>query len=236
MGHNMVEQDLRVTKKNLYETVADRIEGMILDNSLQQRERLPSEQELATRFGVSRNIMREALKLLKERQLIVQKNGDGTYIAKPELNSITEVLNRLLLLDDIGYMDVFEMRLLLEPYACKIVASLEEIPDLSKLDAYVQKMVESENVWDKRVDHDILFHVQIAEWARNPLLVYFIKSMEELWKTILVKGIMVHQEGHQNGIEFHRRIVDCLRARDPKAAEEVMRAHIEESAKLCRVE
>ena len=80
MGKNMVEQDLRVTKKSLYETVADRIEDMILDNSLQQGERLPSEQELATRFGISRNVMRESLKLLKERQLIVQRNGDGTYL------------------------------------------------------------------------------------------------------------------------------------------------------------
>ena len=236
MGKNMVEQDLRVTKKSLYETVADRIEDMILDNSLQQGERLPSEQELATRFGISRNVMRESLKLLKERQLIMQKNGDGTYIAKPENDSVTEVLNRMLRLNDIGYMDIFEMRSLLEPYACRLVASRENIPDLEKLDFYIQEMVKTENIWDMRADYDILFHVQIAEWTGNPLLVCFIKSMVDLWKTILVRGIQIQQVGHQDGIEFHKRILDCLRARDPQAAEETMRAHIEKSKRLCWVE
>ena len=106
----MEDLDFKVKKKNLYETVADRMEDMILSNSLRQGERLPSEQELALKFGISRNVMRESLKLLKERQLIVQKNGEGTFIAKPESGSVTEILNRMLRLDDIGYMDVYEMR------------------------------------------------------------------------------------------------------------------------------
>lgn len=230
----MVEQDLRVTKKNLYETVADQIEDMILDNSLRQGERLPNEQELATRFGISRNMMRESLKLLKERQLIVQRNGDGTYIAKPEMDSVTEVLNRMLRLKDIRYTDIFKMRSLLEPYACSLVASRESTPNLDKLEEYIEEMVKAKDIWDRRADYDILFHVQIAEWTDNPLLVCFIKSMADLWKTILVGGIQTQQEGHQDGIEFHRRILACLREKDPQAAEETMRAHIERSAVLCR--
>lgn len=232
----MVEQDLRVSKKNLYETVADRMEDMILNNALEQGERLPSEQELATRFGISRNVMRESLKLLKERQLIVQRNGDGTYIAKPEGDSVTEVLNRMLRLNDIGYMNIFEMRLLLEPYACKIVAEKEPEVDMGILENYIQKMIETENQWEKRVDYDILFHVQIAEWTENPLLVCFIKSMVDLWKSILVKGIEVQREGHQDGIEFHKRIVASLKSKNPGAAEEVMRAHIVKSSEMCKVE
>lgn len=50
----MEDLDFKVKKKNLYETVADRMEDMILSNSLRQGERLPSEQELALKFGISR--------------------------------------------------------------------------------------------------------------------------------------------------------------------------------------
>lgn len=232
----MIEQDLRVTKKNLYETVADKIEELILTNELQQGERLPSEQELAVRFGISRNVMRESLKLLKERRLIVQHNGDGTYIAKPESDNITEVLNRMLCLNDIKYMDIFEMRILLEPYACRLVAARRPLPDMSVLDECIEKMVASINVWDQRIDYDICFHIRIAEWTENSLLVCFIKSMVNLWKTVLVRGISIQQKGHENGIEFHRKIVECLRAGDPDAAEAVMRAHIEKSVEMCRVE
>jgi GntR family transcriptional repressor for pyruvate dehydrogenase complex len=142
----------------------------------------------------------------------------------------------MLRLNDIGYSDIFEMRALLEPYACRVVAAKEPAPDLTILDDYIQKMVEAKNIWDARVDYDIQFHIQIAEWTENPLLICFIKSMVDLWKNILVRGIETQQMGHQNGIDFHRRIVACLRAHDPDAAEETMRAHIEKSTIMCRVE
>ena len=57
---------IAVKKENLYEVIADRIEGMILDNRLHPGDKLPSEPELAESFGVSRNVMREAMKALKE--------------------------------------------------------------------------------------------------------------------------------------------------------------------------
>ena len=232
----MEDLDYRVKKKNLYEAVADRMEDMILDNSLRQGERLPSEQDLALKFGISRNVMRESLKLLKERQLIVQKNGEGTFIAKPESGSITEVLNRMLRLDDIGYMDVYEMRKLLEPYACSVVAEKQDKLDFDELERCLQGMIASKDVWDKRIDYDIQFHICIAEATGNPLLICFIKSMVNLWKTILLRGIVVQQEGHQDGIEFHRKIIDCLKSGDPQEAEKIMRAHIEKSARMCWVE
>lgn len=232
----MEDLDFKVKKQNLYEAVADRMEDMILDNSLRQGERLPSEQDLALKFGISRNVMRESLKLLKERQLIVQKNGEGTFIAKPEGKSVTDVLNRMLRLDDIGYMDVYEMRKLLEPYACRVVAGRQEQLDYGELERCLQGMIHSKDVWDQRIDYDIRFHVCIAEATGNPLLICFIKSMVNLWKTILLRGIVTQQEGHQDGIEFHKRILECLRKGDPQEAESVMRAHIEKSARMCWVE
>ena len=232
----MEDLDFKVKKKNLYETVADRMEDMILSNSLRQGERLPSEQELALKFGISRNVMRESLKLLKERQLIVQKNGEGTFIAKPESGSVTEILNRMLRLDDIGYMDVYEMRKLLDPYASRVVAEKKDDLDFEKLEQYLQGMIESKDVWDMRIDYDIQFHICIAEATGNPLLICFIKSMVSLWKTILLRGIVKQQEGHQDGIEFHKRIIESLKKGDPDKAEAIMRAHIEKSAKMCWVE
>ena len=166
----------------------------------------------------------------------MQKNGEGTFIAKPESGSVTEILNRMLRLDDIGYMDVYEMRKLLEPYASRVVAEKKDDLDFEKLEQYLQGMIESKDVWDKRIDYDIQFHICIAEATGNPLLICFINSMVSLWKTILLRGIVTQQEGHQDGIEFHKRIIDSLKRGDPDEAEAVMRAHIEKSAKMCWVE
>ena len=64
-----MEKDKRVVRTRLYQQVADDIEEAILDGSYPPGSKLPSEQELADDYGVSRNVIREALKRLKERGL-----------------------------------------------------------------------------------------------------------------------------------------------------------------------
>ena len=65
-------------KDHLYEQVADLLEQQILNN-YEDGARLPSEQHLAEEYSVSRTIIRESLKLLKERGLIDSKTGSGSY-------------------------------------------------------------------------------------------------------------------------------------------------------------
>ena len=75
-----------LNRVNLYERVADHLEQMILnsdDSQWGEGEQLPPEQELADEFGGSRNVVREAIKLLKERGLADPKNGVGVYITRP---------------------------------------------------------------------------------------------------------------------------------------------------------
>ena len=117
-----------------------------------------------------------------------------------------------------------------------VVAEKKDDLDFEMLEQYLQGMIESKDVWDKRIDYDIQFHICIAEATGNPLLICFINSMVSLWKTILLRGIVTQQEGHQDGIEFHKRIIESLKQGDPDEAEAVMRAHIEKSAKMCWVE
>ena len=65
---------------HLYEQVADRLEQQILSHPDTVGTKLPSEQELAHGFSVSRPVVREALKLLKERQLVTVRNGEGVFV------------------------------------------------------------------------------------------------------------------------------------------------------------
>ena len=114
--------DYEVKRENLYETVAEKLEDSILSGNTQVGERLPSEQALAESFGVSRNVMRESLKLLKERGLIDSRMGGGSYITKPESSDLVNVVNRIILMDNIDYEQVFQMRGILESAACSLAA------------------------------------------------------------------------------------------------------------------
>ena len=92
----MREERFTLTRTNLYEQVADHLEEMILsDDDLKEEDKLPSETALAEQFGVSRNVIRESLKLLKERGLIDSRNGTGSYITKPEAENIAVICEKL---------------------------------------------------------------------------------------------------------------------------------------------
>ena len=82
-----------VKRTNLYEQVADELERAILETGLVSAgdDKLPSEQALGVKFGVSRTVIREALKLAKERGLIEQRTGEGSYITKPSPAAISSV-------------------------------------------------------------------------------------------------------------------------------------------------
>lgn len=225
--------EIPVKKENLYEVIADRIEKMILDNRLHPGDKLPSEPELAESFGVSRNVIREAMKALKERDLIVQRNGDGTYIAKPDSHSVIAVLNRIITINNIQYSDIYEMRLILEPPATAKVALSITAGQIVQLESLIEKMVESENDYIARAAYDLQFHRQIIEYAENPLLTCVYESVTDLLKPILEHGLMIERSGHLNGIMWHRRIVDNLRQGDARMAEAAMRQHLEVSKILC---
>jgi DNA-binding FadR family transcriptional regulator len=118
----MQDIDIDLKKVNLSETLADKLEEIILSDIKLFGQKLPSEQELAKKFGISRNIVREALKLLKERGLVTSRTGDGSYFSKPEPQTLTNLISRMLVMNNIDADNSYEVRMMLECNACRLAA------------------------------------------------------------------------------------------------------------------
>lgn len=221
--------DYRVEKRNLYEDVAAKIENYIIQNAAQSGQKLPAEKALALNFGVSRPVIREALKLLKERQLIESHTGGGTYTCKPGTQNLIDVIKRMIQMDCIDYTHVFNMRLLLEPYACRLAAQhhLSE-EQLGALEDTIKKMIENQHNTEERIYYDLQFHTLIAQYSENPILATFVQSMTGLLKPI-IREALIPSEGHLSGVEFHRQLLGILRRNDGDEAERVMREHLQVS-------
>src|SRR5436190_7356616 len=84
----------KVERKRLPEQVAGEIEEAIIGGTFGVGSQLPSEQNLADQFGVSRNVVREAFKFLKERGLIEIHNGSGAYVCQPSGEATSNALGR----------------------------------------------------------------------------------------------------------------------------------------------
>ena len=201
---------------------------MILKDSSCVGSKLPSEQTLAQNFGVSRNIVRESLKLLKERNLITLHTGEGAYIEKPDSKSVVNVVNRIILMDEIMPAKVFEARMLLETGACGLAVINGKPEDLIKLEEINQEMVRCDQDTERRTQLDLKFHSLIAEMTGNPLIELFVKSMATLLGPFITTALIPHT-GHMEGINTHRQIIACMREKDVVGAECLMREHLENS-------
>ena len=222
-------QYVQINRHHLYDTVATQMEQMILNETLKIGEKLPPEKILAEKFGVSRNILREALKTLKERGLIEVKTGDGVYVAKPETDILKDMVSRLMVFSNITIKDLFEFRLTLEVTACGLAAERAAEEEIKKLEDIVEMMKIHFDDVDKWAIEELDFHYTIAKATKNPLFYSFISPISSLLiNAVFTKG-RNKSDAKAAGIEGHIEIIEAIKSRDRKSAENAMIKHLERS-------
>ncbi len=221
----MQEYKFSINKTNLYEQIADKLEEYILNSGYLEDNKLPSEQTLADNFSVSRNVVRESLKVLKERGLIDSRNGAGSYIRKPEASNLSNVINRMFFLENMNMTDVYEVRTILEAAACKKAATRVTNEDIEEMENILEKLKDESISVEERREFDFDFHVAIAKASGNPLLFVLVQTMKNLFIDMIEKGIFV-LGGIDDAKVRHENILESLKAHDENLAEAMMIDHL----------
>lgn len=227
---NLQMEELSISRVNLYEQIADRLEQLILGAEFEEEQKLPSEQALADQFGVSRNVVREALKLLKERGLIDSRNGTGSYVRKPEAENLSDVISRMVAMDNIDITYIYDIRIILETAACRMAAEHATQEQLQEMEALLEGLKDRNISVNDRREKDFAFHVAIAKASGNPLLEILVKAMKNIFIEMIEKGIFVIG-GIDDAIRRHSNILQALQERDAAAAEAAMEDHLRFSKK-----
>ncbi len=221
----LTEEAFAVSRVNLYEQIADKLEEWILADNFEGQEKLPSEQSLADEFSVSRNVIREALKLLKARGLVDPRNGTGSYITKPEATDLSAVISRMVAMDNISYKAIYDVRIILETAACKKAAALVTDQQLTEMEQLLEKLKDRSISVKERRETDFAFHEAIARAAGNPLLEILIQAMKNVFIDMIEKGIFI-EGGIDDAIMRHANILNALKAHDAAMAEDAMHDHL----------
>lgn len=208
----------------LYERVANDLATSIAGGRYAIGARLPSERELALQYKVSRPTIREAMIALEVDGLVEVITGSGVYVRA------THRRNDQRSARDIGPFELLEARAVLEGEAAALAAQHITAEVLDQLDALLHEM-KAENARDVVMseDADQRFHLTIAQATNNSAMQHVV---EELWRARnhsleSVKFLeKARAEGIKPRIDEHAAIVDALRARDPQAARNAMRAHL----------
>ena len=211
--------------------VARSISREIALKRLKPGDRLPTEQALAATFGVSRNVVREAVARLRSEGLIFSRPGRGAFVSEatstPALRIDTESMNATG-----AFENLFELRGMLEVQAAALAAVRRTTADLRSIAQAVATMsgtLYGSVAW---IDHDLAFHRAIAEATYNPYTVQVLEFLSSRTRdSILACGRNAFsQDLAQVTIDEHEAIVVELERQDPQAAAAAMRSHIVHAA------
>ncbi len=208
------------TPKKLYEYVAESLEKVIVQSA--KDEKLPSEQELAERFNVSKSVIREALTVLKDRGLVQSRNGDGSYVSKPNTETVVGAVSRIIKTSSINDQSIHDTRLILETATVKLAAAHIIHEEIILLEETIEKMSDLTLPNDEWLAIDMEFHIVIAKASRNALLAMYVEMMMLLLKDYMLKGLC----SKTSTLDEHRKIVEAIQTRNPELCEQTLRSHI----------
>ena len=213
-------------RKSLADLVFERMHRAIKSGSYQPDERLPTEHDLAIEFEVSRPIIREALRRLREQGLIYSRRGAGSFVRSVgmkqplgfgQLENVADLLN------------CYEFRLTLEPAAAEAAAMRHTPGTLAAIRRALELMRDATNRQAHREDADFEFHLAIARAANNT---YFSTAMEALKDHIAVgmrfHGVSVKRDttGLSRVFAEHEAIATAIAAGEGARARELMHTHL----------
>lgn len=214
-------------RRNAYREVADHIRQTIFRDKLSLFQRLPSERDLAEQFGVSRVVVREAVRTLESSGLVTVKKGPkgGIFVAQDYERPIVDTVTNLLAGGEATLDNLFELRLMIEPHAAARVAEAGSEADFAMLEASIAG-AEREHGADQSVRHHYIdFHRQVVRLARNPLLAVIGETV----LLVLYDRVKtaVGADTTDAGLIMHRQLLNACRNRKPDEARRIMTQDIE---------
>ncbi len=222
----------RIENAPVAELVVRQIEDMIVQGILKEGDRLPSERDLATRFEVSRPMVRNALKTLEQAKLINIRHGEGTFIAQLTGQAMQPALIDLYARRGRAFQDYLEYRRAQEAFAARLAAERATPTDRAEIERHIATMVEADATGDLKMSReaDVRFHSSIVEASHNAMLIHMMASIYELTR----RGVMHNRDylrtlegSAKKLLQQHRAIAEAVFAQEPDAAEEAARAHLD---------
>jgi GntR family uxuAB operon transcriptional repressor len=207
----------------LYRVVSGKIEELIRAENIQPGERLPSERDLATKLGVSRTSLREALIALELGGTVEVRGGSGVYVSE-QATPVAEVPSA-----GPGPFEVLAARRLIE---VEVAALAAKHASDSAIDAILVAVLEMEQHHEERSGNeqaDRNFHLAIARATGNSAMVgvieYLWSQRGSLWHKL--KEHFQTEELRQQTLLDHRNIFSAIASHDVAGARTAMRAHLD---------
>ncbi|EIM74738.1 GntR family transcriptional regulator [Nitratireductor aquibiodomus RA22] len=219
----------RSTRPRVRLSVAQSIARDIFSGKFAEGTNLPRENDLCEEYGVSRTVIRETLKILQAKGLVVSRPRIGTIVCRQDEWNIldTQVLEWIgPNLDRMGLVDcILEARGAIEPMAAELAARRATMQEIADIEAAWQAMAAAGNDVEAFIAADIVFHEHLLKASHNRIFQQFGALMDPALNFML--STSAHSaENLEESIGQHGALVEALRLRDAEGARKLALALI----------
>jgi len=233
-SHTMKFDDLDLRSVERPPKLGELIEAQLVDaiskQVFREDEALPSENGLAKLFGVSRNVIREALLMLNIKGLVEIRKGRRAYVAKPSIDNVLDPFSRLVnyKCGNEGLIHILAVRQMIEPTVASLAAKHRTGESLNKLGESLQMMRLYQHDEIKISQHDIHFH-NIVSWSCNNPLIPIV--LEPIFHVLSKFHPPIFHDPNVIGItlEYHDKIFQAIQRQDSQAAFQAMTEHLKKT-------
>ena len=204
--------------------VVDKITNSIINGELSDGELLPPENKLCEICGVSRSILREAIRALVSKGLVEVKQGHGTFVRLPKIEIPEEAVRNYLMTNPFSLQHLMEIRIPIEMEVARLAAERREEAHLKLMEESMQNL-NTESSAEIYADADDSFHQAIIDASKNPLFGIMIRSI--MVNLHISRQLSIRHFGTAVVVEEHKAILKAIKNRDPIKATTKMREHME---------
>ncbi|MCV0429682.1 MAG: FadR family transcriptional regulator [Roseibium sp.] len=214
------------------DAAVEQIENLILKGLLQSGDRLPSERDLADQMKVSRPVLRDALKILEDRDLIEARRGGGTYVCDLIGPIFSEAVVQLIARHPSAISDYFEFRRGIEGHAAAQAAVRAAPSDQARLTEIVDQMQAAHEIADLNTESrlDVAFHHAVGEAAHNVVMLHTLRSCYRLLENGVFynrERLYHHPSARTEVLQQHKAIAEAICDGDPVSAKRFSEEHID---------
>lgn len=202
----------------------------VVMRSLKPGDRLPSERELASRLGVGRSSLREAVNALVSLGLLEVRAGEGTFVKDCRAAPVSRALHYVLMLQSDKIWQILETRRVIEPEVAALAAVRATPEAVDHIADCYRRMEEFLHDAVAFAQADVDFHLAVAAASQNEVLFHMLQTIQGMLRSLLEQVLQGGDDAH-DVIRWHLPILEAIRNRQPAAARQAMVQHLDRSTR-----
>ena len=211
-----------IREQTLTERAQQQFEELILSGRLKPGDRLPSESDMGKMLGVSRTVVREAVRLLSAKGLVEARSGSGIYVRELNSSMIREPIDLLLRYRAIKVEDILEVRNLMEVYLAGLAAERATSENIAAMEQTIAALQNPRLSPQEYAEIDVAFHACLAAASGNPLFGILSQSLDAVMIDPIRFNFERSASARTDALKEHGRILDRVKARDAEGARRAM--------------